>query len=513
MNKTKKVAIVGAGPGGLAASMLLAANGCEVTVYEKQPYVGGRSSRFELGEFRFDRGATFLMMPHKWEELFRLAGRRLDAYVSLKPLHPMYRLQFGSLQLNATTDPEAMRAEIERHFPGEGEGYARFMSEEARKFDRIAPLLERPFENWKDYVASDVMRALPVLHATDTVHGRLSRYFRDERLKTAFSFQAKYLGMSPWECPGTFTILSYLEHRYGLWHPIGGINRLCEAMARVTAEWGGRIMTGTGVRQVLVRDGRAVGLLLDNGERAEADDVVIGADFAQAASRLFAPGILRKYAPEKLERKQYSCSTFMLYLGLDRTVDLPHHTVAFAADYRKNVEEITESQTLSDEPSIYVHNPSAIDPTLAPPGKSALLVLVPVPNAAASIDWTAQSRRFRRRVLERLSAIPELAGLESSIVREHIVTPWDWRDQLDVYRGATFNLAHSLDQMMSMRPHNRFEEVDRCWLVGGGTHPGSGLPTILESAKISSAMLLGAGKHALRSWDGWVHVDPQKVTL
>lgn len=488
----RKVAIVGAGPGGLAAGMLLSANGYDVSIYEKQPYIGGRSSLLQLPSYHFDRGATFLMMPQKWEELFQLAGRRLDDYVKLLPLDPMYRLQFGELKLEATTDRQEMHSRIEALFPGEGAGYERFMKEEAVKFSRVAPLLERPFGSWLDYLGGDLLRALPRLDATTTVHGRLSEYFRDERLRTAFCFQSKYLGMSPWECPGTFTILSYLEHAYGLMHPIGGINRLCEAMGEVIREFGGALYTGTGVSQVLVKGGRAHGVLLENGEKIEADEVIIGADFAHAAANLFAPGVLKKYSPQKLKDKKYSCSTFMLYLGVEGKVALPHHTILFADDYRSNVDDITKHKRLSEEPSIYIHNPSGLDPTLAPPGHSAMMILVPVPNTLASISWKDEAAAFRRRVLDRLHMMPELQGLEGRIRMEHMVTPLDWQDQMHVYNGATFSLAHSLDQMLTLRPHNKFQKVDHCWLVGGGTHPGSGLPTILESAKISCAMLMKA---------------------
>lgn len=505
----RKVSIVGAGPGSLAAGMLLSANGYEVTLYEQQRYVGGRTSKLEVADYRFDRGATFLMMPQKWEELFRLAGRSLQDYVELAWLDPMYRLQFGDLKLDATTDRQAMRGRIDALFPGEGAGYERFMQAEAEKFARVVPLLERPFDSWRDYVAGDVMRAIPKLDALSTVYSRLSAYFRDERLRTAFSFQSKYLGMSPWACPGTFTILSYLEHAYGLMHPIGGVNRLCGAMAEVIAEQGGTIALGTGVRQVIVRGRRAAGLLLDNGERVEADHVIVGADFAHAASRLFAPGVLKKYAPERIGRKKFSCSTFMLYLGIEGKVDLPHHTISFASDYRSNVDDITKHMRLSADPSIYIHNPSALDPTLAPPGHSALMVLVPVPNARAAIPWEEVQAPFRRRVLDRLMQTPELRGLEGRIRAEHAVTPWDWRDRMHVYEGATFSLAHSLDQMMALRPHNRFEEVDNVWLVGGGTHPGSGLPTILESAKISAAMLMQSNQRPTPRFAGFSRRAPK----
>lgn len=486
----RRAAIVGAGPGGLAAAMLLSARGYEVTVYEKQREPGGRTSRFEKDGFAFDRGPTFLMMPHLLEELFAEAGRALSDYVTLVSLDPLYRLRFGSSDLDATGDRMRMKERIEALFPGNGEGYDRFMREEQMKFDRVSPLLRRPFAKWTDYIRMDVASALPRLHATDTVYGRLSRYYSDERLKYAFAFQAKYLGMSPWACPGTFSILSFMEHRYGLVHPIGGVNRVCAAMAEIIRENGGAVMTSCGVRRVLTRGRRACGLLLENGEKVEAEHIVINADFGTAMTRLFEPGILRKYTPERIAGKRYSCSAFMLYLGVEGSVSLPHHTILFSEDYPRNVRELTETGVLSEDPSMYVHNPSAADPTMAPRGHSSLYVLMPAPNLSGSIDWREQAASAEESVLDRLEKEPELRGLRRRIRFRETVTPLDWRDRFDVYRGATFNLAHSLDQMMHRRPHNRFEELDGCWLVGGGTHPGSGLPTIWESARISVRLLM-----------------------
>lgn len=484
-----KVAVVGAGPGGLAAAMLLAAKGYEVEVFEKQDTVGGRSGELRLGEYRFDRGATFLMMPHLLEELFTLAGRSLHSYVSMKELNPLYSLHFGDTVFRPSTDQEQTEAEIERLFPGNGAGYRRFMADEDDKFTRVMPLLQRPFQSPADYIKRDVLHALPRLHATDTVYNRLSKYFDDERLRYAFTFQAKYLGMSPWECPGTFTILSYLEHCYGLYHPEGGINKVLEAMADVIKEHGGRIRTSSAVNRILVNNHHASGLLLEDGEKVHADYVVLGADFGTAVTQLFEPGLLKKYTPVKMARKRYSCSTAMLYLGVDGAVDLGHHSVHFSGDYRRNVDEITRQGVLSADPSIYIHNPSVIDATLAPAGKSSLYVLMPVPNLQANIDWREEGPAVRAQMMERLERIPQLAGLSSRVEESKFFSPLDWRDNLDVYNGATFNLAHNLGQMMYLRPHNTFQEVSGIWLVGGGTHPGSGLPTIFESAKISARLL------------------------
>lgn len=484
---SKTAVIVGAGPGGLAAAMLLGAKGYEVDVYEKQPVPGGRSGRLKLGDYTFDRGATFLMMPQLLEELFEQAGRSVHDYVELHKLDPLYGLYFdqGRTVLMPSSDNEETARRIQALFPGEEAGFYRFMTDESVKYAHVEPLLRRPFGGFGDYMKADAIKALPHLKITDTVYGQLSRYFKDERLKYAFTFQSKYLGMSAWECPGTFTILSFMEHRYGLLHPKGGISALWDAMVRVAEEHGVRFHLGTPVERILTEKGRAVGVSVKGGERRTADHVVIGADFATAMNGLFEPGVLKKYTPEKLEAKKYSCSTAMLYLGIDGEIDLPHHSVHFANDYPKNVEEITGSQKLSEDPSIYVHNPSKLDPTLAPAGKSAIYVLMPVPNLKGDADWSGRREELKEWMLDRVEAIDQLKGLRGRIEQEAFFTPLDWQDSLDVYRGATFNLSHNLGQMMAFRPHNKFEEVDRVWLVGGGTHPGSGLPTIFESARIS----------------------------
>ncbi|MBB3112890.1 phytoene desaturase [Paenibacillus phyllosphaerae] len=486
----RNIAIIGAGPGGLAAGMLLAGQGYDVTIYEKQTYIGGRTSRLQLGDYLFDRGPTFLMYPSLLEELFQSVGRSLYDYVKLVTLDPLYRLQFGELQFSPSANPEHTEALIEQHFPGNGAGFQRFMAEEGKKFDRVSPLLQRPFGKLSDYMSRELFAALPRLNAIDSVYDRLSRYFDDERLKFAFTFQAKYLGMSPWECPGTFTILSYLEHKFGLHHPIGGVNRICEAMHQVIREYGGRVMLSTGVKQVLVRGGRAVGVLLENGEKVAADHVIVNADYGTAMHGLFDERDLSRHKPVKVARKKYSCSTYMLYLGVNRAVDLPHHNVLFAEDYRANVRDIMQTKVLSKDASIYIHNPGISDPTLAPAGKSALYALMPVPNLTGSVDWQEQAEAVREQMISRMEQLPELAGIRQDIEVERTITPLDWQVDHDVYRGATFNLAHTLDQMMLLRPHNRFEDVGNCWLVGGGTHPGSGLPTIFESARISTRLLM-----------------------
>ena len=486
MRTAPKVIVIGAGPGGLACAMQLAYHGCDVTVFEKQPYVGGRTSLLRLGDVRFDRGPTFLNMPHIVEKTFSLAGRSLHDYVRLVQLDPMYRLQFPDMHLDMTSDRAQMRATIEQHFPGNGEGYDRFFAQEERKFAKMAPLLQHKHDTLRDYIRLRFLRALPQMNVTQSLMERLGRYFTDERLQYAFTFQAKYLGMSPWECPAAFTILSYMEHAYGVHHPIGGMHQLPLAMERVLREHGGHVHTGVGVQRVITQGKRAIGVQLETGDRIQADYIVMNADFAYAANHLFEPGVLRTHTPKILLKKKFSCSAFMLYFVVkgDYT-HLPHHTIVFSPDYRRNVTQITGTYTLPDEPSVYIHNPCTTDDTLAPAGYTALYVLAPVPNNRSHIDWDKTQPAFREVVLQTI-ARAGFADVSQNIVAETCITPDAWEHDMNIYAGATFSMGHQLSQMMYFRPHNRFGDVDRCWLVGGGTHPGSGLPTILESANITA---------------------------
>lgn len=486
-----KVAIIGAGPGGLAAAMLLASKGFQVEVFEKKDYIGGRTSSLHLGEYTFDLGPTFFSMPHILEEIFEASGRRLKDYVDLVEIDPMYELQFSDVSLLPSRNQQKTKQQIKEKFPGDEEGYDRFMADTEKKMEALLPLLQNRHDRLSDYLRWRTIRAIPKLTLNQSLYDVLSNYFSDERLKLAFTFQSKYLGMSPWECPGAFSILAYMEHKYGIFHAIGGLNQLTKAMAKVVEELGGKIHFNSGIKKLIIGQKKNVtGILLEDNTERSFDDVVINADFAHAMSTMLEGDTLRKFSPKKLDAKDYSCSTFMLYLGVNKKFDMPHHLIVFSDDYKKNVEEITKTKTLSEDPSIYIHNPSVIDPTLAPEGKSALYILAPVPNNYSLIEWEKHKGEFRKLVLDQLEKKTGYKNLAAHIEEEKMITPLDWDKDIHVFQGATFNLAHHLKQMMYFRPHNRFQELDHCWLVGGGTHPGSGLPTIFESARITARTMV-----------------------
>lgn len=470
--------------------MLLAKAGLEVTVLEKEPRVGGRTSPIEGEGYRFDLGPTFFLYPQILEEIFDEVGRDLKREVPMRKLEPQYRLIFGAGgELLCTSDIERMVAAIAKLAPADAPQFRRFMNYNRVKLEKFAPCLQSPFLSWTDLLQTRLLAVLPYLKPLKSLHAELAGYFADPRLQLAFTFQSKYLGMSPFQCPSLFSILSYLEYEHGVWHPTGGCSELTRGMARVAKELGARIRLGEPVQEILFEGRRAIGARTAQGEH-RADAVVVNADFAHAMTTLLPNRLRRRWTDAAIARKRFSCSTFMLYLGIEGPCDqLEHHNIYITENYRQNLEDIEQRHVLTDDPSFYVENPSRIDDTMAPPGHSALYVLVPVSHQHPNLDWTRERDRYRQVALRQLAKLG-LPDIEKRIRFERVLTPVDWEQNVGVYRGATFNLAHNLGQMLHLRPRNRFEEFERMYLVGGGTHPGSGLPVIFESARISARLVL-----------------------
>ena len=499
---TPTVAIIGAGPGGLASALLLAKAGVNVTVFERSAAVGGRNKVFERDGFKFDLGPTFFHYPEVIEDIFKAVGMDAHEELNLHKLDLNYRLIFGQGgQLDCTSDLEQMTDRI-RELSGDSnaEAFKRYVVDNRLKLAKSKACLQEPWYGPSDLLSKRAMRVAGVLRPQRSVAGDLMKLFDDDRLMLAMSFQTKYLGMSPFNCPSLFTMLAFLEYEYGIFHPLGGLGSVSERMASIAKDLGVTFRMNEAVESVIMEGKTIKGVRTAEGEFM-ADRVIMNADFANGMTQLFPDTVRKKWSNKKLDKKKYSCSTFMLYLGVDRTYnDLPHHQIYASANYEQNLEDIEKHHKITwDDPSVYVQNASVTDPQLAPEGCSTVYALVPVSHVHENIDWSKEKDAYRDRILDQIETKLGFENIRDHIVTEMVITPEDWGDHC--YRGAVFNLAHGLDQMLWRRPKNQFDEIKNLYLVGGGTHPGSGLPVIYESARISSKLLLDS-LGIIPDWNG-----------
>lgn len=430
------------------------------------------------------------------ERIFNETGRNLEDYVKLYYLEDMYRLAyFDNREFFPSTNKEKMKKEMEKIWKGSYKGYEKYLKEEQKKYDNLIGCFKVPFNGIKDLFRKEFLATIPYLNLNKTLYKQLKKYFKRENVITSFAFQAKYIGMSPWKAPSIFSMISFIEHVEGVYHVEGGLNSLSKAMARACQEDGAKIHLNSKVKKIAIDDGKAKGVVLEDGRFIASDDVIVNADFAYAMNDIVDDKHLKKWRKKNIDKKQFSCSTFMMYLGVDKIYEnVAHHNIIFAKDYKKNVVEISETYKLSEDPSLYIQNASITDSTLAPQGKSAIYVLVPCANTTANIDWKKEKDRYKNKIYDILETRGGLSNLRNHVEQELIITSDDWVNEYSVYNGATFSLGHNIGQMLLFRPHNDFDDIENCYLVGGGTHPGSGLPNIYESGQIVSDFIIAKYK-------------------
>jgi len=474
----KKVAIVGAGPGGLTAGMILAHRGYDVSIYEIKNQVGGRNGTIKKNGFTFDIGPTFLMLKPVLDEMFQEINEDINNYLNFYDLDPMYHLVFKNKSIKISPNHQKTRDEIANKFPGNESGFDKLINREEKRFNVAFPCLKKDYSKFIQLFNKDLFKFLPKLSFPNSMHDELGKYFKDEDLKMAFTFQSKYLGMSPWDCPAAYMIIPYIEHNFGIQHVRGGLSEISEAMNKAFQKKGGKLFLNHEVSDI-----KKNSITLKNGKQIEADYVINNADAGYALKNLMNH--------QDLSKKDFSCSTFMLYLGLDIELELEHHTVFFSDDYKSFVDSIFHGKKLNPDISFYVRNASPIDKTLAPEGCSNIYILLPVPNNKSKIDWDIEGPKIRKLLLNKLE---EKIGkkIQQHIQTEISINPKEWEEKYNVFLGATFNLGHKLSQMLYFRPHNLLK--NGVYLVGGGTNPGSGLATIYESGRIAADIICKKNK-------------------
>jgi phytoene desaturase len=499
----QRAAVIGSGFGGLALAIRLQAAGLPTVLYEARDRPGGRAYVYQQDGFTFDAGPTVITAPGCLEELFALAGESMTDRVELLPVLPFYRLAFADgSSLDYDGDPDRMQARIAGLAPDDAAGYERFLAYSKEVFQAgYEGLAASPFLRFADMIK--VSPALVRLGAHRSVYAMVARFVKDERLRQALSFHALLIGGNPFETSAIYTLIPYLERRWGVFFPRGGTGALVSALAGLFQRLGGELRLRTPVERIVLesKHGRAAHRVCSRtrpeagphgpGERWQErwdgfDLVASNADLHHTYSRLLAGSTVAATTARRLEKLDWSMSLFVVYFGTDRKYPgMAHHTVLFGPRYQSLLAEIFHGPALPPDFSLYLHAPTVTDPALAPAGCEAFYVLAPVPHLGhAAIDWEAEKEGYADRILASLEGM--LPDLRRHIVSRRLFTPRDFAEELGAFQGSAFSVAPQLRQSAFFRPHNRDPHIPGLYLVGAGTHPGAGVPGVVNSAKATA---------------------------
>ncbi|MFN5056888.1 MAG: phytoene desaturase family protein [Verrucomicrobiota bacterium] len=487
-----KAIVIGAGFGGIAAALRLRAKGYAVTLIDRCAALGGRAQVYEREGFRHDAGPTVITAPFLFEELFALFGERFADHVKLVPLTPWYRFQFAdgdTFDYGGTL--EATLAEIERIEPRDRVGYLALLEHSRRIYDiGFTQLSAQPFHR-----LGTMLRQVPHLLGLrnyETVWQMVSRHLVSDKLRRAFSIQPLLVGGNPFDTTSIYGLIHFLERAHGVHFAMGGTGAVTRALGDLLERQGVEVRLGATVERIRIEQGVARGVVLADGTVVDADIVVSDADAAHLYRDLVPRAEQALTTRVKLSQAHYSMGLFVMYFGTTRTYpDVAHHTIWMGERYRELLEDIFHRQKLAEDFSLYVHRPTATDPSFAPAGQDSFYVLCPVPNLQADIDWATEGPRLRDRIVDALERTM-LPGLKASITADFYKTPEDFRDEYRSVHGAGFSVAPIFRQSAWFRFHNKSESVRNLYLVGAGTHPGAGVPGVLCSAKVIDALIPAA---------------------
>ncbi|MCB0101244.1 MAG: phytoene desaturase [Anaerolineales bacterium] len=483
--------VIGAGIGGIATAARLAKNGYEVTVLEKEATPGGRCNQIVRDGHRFDIGPTLFLMPEIWEETFASLGEDLKEQLDLRRIDPTYKVHFDDgLQLQLTSDIGEMQKQLEAVEKTAFTGFLNYIAEGAKHYKiSVEKFVGRNFYNIFEYFSLKNLPLIFNLKALDKHYRNTSRYFKDERLKAAFTFQNMYLGLSPYDAPATYSLLQYTELAEGVWYPMGGMYAGIQALTHVAEKLGVKFVYNNPVKKINVTRSKVESVEAANGKTYSADIFVGNADLPYIYSDLLPD----KAEAKKLDNKLYTCSTIMFYWGVDKQYEkIAHHNIFLGGDYKASFTQIFEDHTLPETPSFYVHAPARTDAAAAPNGEDTLYVLVPVGHLSerTAQDWDALVNRARETVFTRLAKEMGITDLKEHIKFEIVYQPKVWKERFNLVKGAAFGLSHNFWQVGYLRPHNRHAKYKNMYFAGASTHPGTGLPIVLLSARLTTERIL-----------------------
>ncbi len=485
MKKNKTAIIVGAGIGGMCTAARLLKEGYQVSIYEKEPLVGGRANRIKQDGYTFDTGPTLLMMTDVLYDTFAYCGKDFNDYIELIQLEPNYQVAFADgSRITVSSNLPKFTGELAKFDPKAPEQFYSFFADVAEIY-RLSRggFIDKNFDSLTDFINFRSGLKLLQKRGLISLWKFVSRYFNDDRLRQLFSFQSMYLGVSPYEAPAVYSVLSYMETGLGIWYPKGGMYSLSQALEKLVIGMGGKIYTNTPISQITITNNIAKGVVV-GGEAIEADLVVCNADLVYAYKNLLSSPIKLKSLGRKAEDLKQASSALLFYWGVNNQLDgMLHHNVYLCSDFKNNLEEILKNKKLPSDPSFYTYIPTKTDPALAPKNRSVMYILVPVPNLQGENNWDKGIGKIRTQVIKRLNS--EFGqDIEKNIETEKIFSPQDFETKFNLTAGSAFGLTHHLFQSGYFRPHNIERSVKGLYFVGASTYPGGGIPMVTLSAKL-----------------------------
>ncbi len=497
MFKPMKAVVIGAGVGGLAAAIRLAAKGCAVTVLEQLPNAGGKLNLLEDAGFRFDTGPSLVTLPWVFEDLFSAAGEILSDHLELIRLEPVCRYFYADgTGFDASADLPTMMANLEIFSPGAGEDFNAFFGHAARAWrGSRKPFLESAISSPLDFVKNGVPWAdIGALLPFPTLHGLSARFFSDSRMQQFVGRYATYTGSSPYRAPATLSTVLYSEYAYGAWYVKGGLYRIAVALEGIARKLGVTFRFNATVKQILLEDTtdfvmpdrqrqEVIGVTLEDGDIYATDVVICNADAATLYTDL-----LPKHLDERSKRLEPSISGFVMLLGVaGQTPGLEHHNIFFSKDYKKEFVQIFDELRPASDPTIYVCISSKSDASQAPAGHENWFVLVNAPPTGGT-DWGQEAEPYAARILELLAQ--RGYDIRSKIVTQHLMTPTDLETRYKTFRGGIYGTSSNSVSAAFLRPKNRSSRVQGLYLASGSAHPGGGLPLVMLSGKLAAEAAL-----------------------
>ncbi len=487
-NRKSKIVIIGAGIGGLAAAIRLAAQGVRVCILEKNATIGGKVNVHRADGYTFDTGASLLTMRHIIEDLFASANRRLEDYLTLEKLDPVCRYNWtDGATFDASSDLEKTEDEIRRLAPADLEGFRKFLADSKRKYEVAErTFLAHSLNDLPKLVRPRYARDLAAISTLRTLSTHIERYFKSPRLRQLFCRFATYNGSSPYRTPATFALIPYVEFGLGAWYVRGGMYELPRALEKLARELSVEIRNEAEVEKIIIENGAARGVRLMSGEELKADAVIANSDTIETYRSLIESGARKSFSDEKLNRFEPSSSGFVLLVGATRRYEsLAHHNIFFSDDYPQEFHALFEKLRPADDPTIYVCATSRTDDTQAPAGHENLFILVNAPATSERTDWTREADDYREMIISKLETFG-LENLRASMDYTHTITPEDFRTTYRANRGALYGISSNKRINAFLRPPNRSRDIRNLYFAGGATHPGGGIPLVLLSGKMAA---------------------------